>query len=219
MTAPTEVASWDLVAAAQAGDRDAFGQLWTRYRTQIARVVGKRVGDRGTVEDIVSDTFLKAWRNIRGVEDQGLDVAAWLTRIALNLVADHYKASARRTYLAGASVDTEVWAPPTYVENADLVSADGVSARLEGLLSDLPLHYAEVIRCRFYRGLSLKAAEQFLGLTEQGLRGRQHRAVVALRRTITDTGITSAAQFVDTCPDRPARTYPAPQPRKAPDRD
>src|SRR5919199_92495 len=83
--------SWDLVAAAQAGDREAFGRLYARYAHGVARYVGHRVPDPYLAQDFTGETFARALRRIDSVSDQGRDVGAWLTTIARNLLADHWK--------------------------------------------------------------------------------------------------------------------------------
>src|SRR5947209_9039991 len=84
---------WDLVEAAQAGDREAFGQLYGRYVSGVSGFLGNRVRDRGLVEDLTSETFARALRRIDSVRDQGRDLGAWLTTIARNLVVDHTRSS------------------------------------------------------------------------------------------------------------------------------
>ena len=68
--------SWELVAASQAGDRAAFAELYRRFRPVIERYVGWRVQDWAEVEDLVSETFLRALRGIGSVSYQGRDVGA-----------------------------------------------------------------------------------------------------------------------------------------------
>jgi RNA polymerase sigma-70 factor (ECF subfamily) len=84
---------WDLIEAAQAGDRDAYGQLYTRYAPGVSRFVGSRTGDRMLAEDLTSETFARALRRIDSVSYQGRDAGAWFTTIARNLITDHVKSS------------------------------------------------------------------------------------------------------------------------------
>src|SRR6185312_4731566 len=90
------VGSWELVAAAQAGDREAFGRLYGRYVGPVGRFLSARVADRALAEDLTSETFTRALRRIDSVRDQGRDVGAWLSTIARNLVLDHVKSSRHR---------------------------------------------------------------------------------------------------------------------------
>lgn len=85
-----------LVDRARGGDGDAFGALYDRYVDGIYRYVYYRVGTATLAEDIVSETFLRALRRIGEFRWQGSDFGAWLTTIARNLIADHYKSSRYR---------------------------------------------------------------------------------------------------------------------------
>ena len=53
-----------LVLQAQAGNSEAFGQLYDAYMERIYRFVYFRVEDQQTAEDITSQVFLKAWSNL-----------------------------------------------------------------------------------------------------------------------------------------------------------
>ena len=97
--------SWDLVHAAQDGDRSAFAQLYDRYVDVVFRYVLFRVGDRELAEDVTSETFLRALRRIESVSYQGRDVGAWFVTIARNLVLDHVKSSRFRLEVTTAEVD------------------------------------------------------------------------------------------------------------------
>jgi hypothetical protein len=60
----TQVDTWGLVARAQQGDSEAFGQLYDRYFDTVYRYIYYRVYDRATAEDFTSETFLRALRRI-----------------------------------------------------------------------------------------------------------------------------------------------------------
>ncbi len=70
--------SWELVAAVQAGDREAFGRLYERYLPQVRGFVRRRVWDAGLVEDLTSETFLRALRRIDTLTERRADPGAWL---------------------------------------------------------------------------------------------------------------------------------------------
>ncbi len=96
--------SWALVGAAQRGDQLAFGQLYARHVDVVFRYVLARVADRQLAEDLTSETFLRAWRRIGSVRDQGKDLTAWLVTIARNLMVDHLKSSRSRCEVMTADI-------------------------------------------------------------------------------------------------------------------
>src|ERR1700730_2490597 len=84
-----------LVEAAQR-DPARFGDLYEIHFEQVYAFIARRVGDRNTAEDLTSEVFHRALANLRKYEWRGAPFAAWLMRIAANMVADYGKRSARQ---------------------------------------------------------------------------------------------------------------------------
>jgi len=74
-------------------DPIAFEELYGRYLPRIYRFVYARVGEQTAAEDVTSDVFIKALRNIHRYHDTGSSFGAWLYRIALYSVVDRYRAT------------------------------------------------------------------------------------------------------------------------------
>jgi RNA polymerase sigma-70 factor (ECF subfamily) len=179
MTDPT---GWDLVAAAQAGDRDAFGELYAQYAGGVSRFVGNRLRDRGAVEDLTSETFVRALRRIDSVCDQGRDVGAWFTTIARNLVLDHVKSSRHRLETTTAEVadaDTHQDSP----EQAAITKE--TTAELHRHVARLPTAQQECIRRRFWEELSVAETAVAMDRGEGAVKALTHRAIVGLRASLT----------------------------------
>ncbi|HSV65311.1 MAG TPA: sigma-70 family RNA polymerase sigma factor [Mycobacteriales bacterium] len=171
---PGESANWLLVEQAQSGDAEAFGQLYDRYVDLVHRYIYYRVGDRGNAEDFTSETFLRAWRRIGSVTNQGRDIGAWFITIARNIVLDHVKSSRYRLEIT----------------TAEMLDADTVQEGPEGSVLDR-LTSAELLRCvkqlnaeqqecivlRFLEGLSVAETAQVMGKNEGAIKALQHRAV------------------------------------------
>src|SRR4051794_23353321 len=88
-----------LVDLARGGDDEAFGQLYDHYHGSVYRFVFYRTRSQTLAEDLTSETFLRALRNMSGFRWQGTDFGAWLMTIARNLCTDHFKASRTRLEL------------------------------------------------------------------------------------------------------------------------
>ena len=74
-------------------DPSAFEELYGRYLPKIYRFVYARVREQTAAEDVTSDVFIKALRNIHRFHDTGSSFSAWLYRIALYSVVDRYRAT------------------------------------------------------------------------------------------------------------------------------
>jgi RNA polymerase sigma-70 factor (ECF subfamily) len=169
-----QVAVWELVRRAQAGDAEGFGQLYDRYVDVVFRFVYHRVGDRATAEDFTSETFVRALRRIDSLSFQGRDVGAWLVTIARNIVLDHVKSSRYRLEVATADMrdaDRATDGP----EDAVLQSL--TNAELLAGVAQLSDEQRECVVLRFLQGLSVAETAAAMGKKDGAVKALQHRAV------------------------------------------
>ena len=167
------LATWEVVAAAQGGDADAFGLLYDRYVDMVFRYVLFRVNDRCVAEDLTSETFLRALRRIASITYQGKDVGAWFVTIARNIVLDHVKSSRHRLEFSTAEIlDSDSAEDP----EGDVVAAS-VSAELIDCVRRLGDDQRECIALRFLQGLSVAETTTIMGRNEGAVKALQHRAV------------------------------------------
>jgi RNA polymerase sigma-70 factor (ECF subfamily) len=173
--------SWDLVHAAQDGDKSAFARLYDRYVDVVFRYVLFRVGDRELAEDVTSETFLRALRRIESVSYQGRDVGAWFVTIARNLVLDHVKSSRFRLEVATAEVDDT--RPADSGPEQQVLSKVTRTALLQcvGRLGD---DQRECIVLRFLQGMSVAETAKVMDRNEGAVKALQHRAVRRLAQLL-----------------------------------
>lgn len=179
--APEPGGSWELVHAAQDGDRAAFALLYDKYVDVVFRYVLFRVGDRELAEDVTSETFLRALRRISSVTYQGRDVGAWFVTIARNLVLDHVKSSRFRLEVTTAEVDDSgrVEAGPE-----QQVLAGATRSALLECVRQLGDDQRECIVLRFLQGLSVAETAVVMARNEGAVKALQHRAVRRLAQLL-----------------------------------
>ncbi len=175
------VAGMELVARAQAGDAEAFGQLYDRYVDLVYRYVYYRVGSKAVTEDLVSETFLRALRRITSFTWQGRDFAAWLITIARNLIADHYKSGRFRLEIATADMlDADRATDGPENEVLDAIT----NASLLEAVKQLNSEQQECVVLRFLQGMSVTETALAMGKTEGAIKALQYRAVRTLGRML-----------------------------------
>ncbi len=176
-------AGWDLVRATQAGDQEAFGQLYDRYHDMVFRYVLFRIGDRQLAEDLTAETFLRALRRIGSVSYQGRDIGAWFVTIARNLVLDHVKSSRYR--LEQTTSEIQDLSPSTCGPEQQVL--DGAThEELLRCVAKLNSDQKECIALRFLQGLSVAETARLMGRNEGAVKALQHRAVRRLAQLLPE---------------------------------
>ena len=172
-----------LVDLAKEGDAEAFGQLYDHYAQGVFRFVYYRVSSRPLAEDITSETFARGLRSIQRFNWQGKDFGAWLTTIARNLIADHFKSSRSRL-----EVVTEV-----LPENKAVVASpeqDVLSMISNDLLyeavNQLPREQRDCVLMRFIQGLTIAQTAAALGRSEGAVKQLQLRAIRGLSKLVSE---------------------------------
>src|SRR3954447_20221521 len=169
-----EIAVWELVRRAQAGDAEGFGLLYDRYVDVVFRFLYHRVADRATAEDFTSETFVRALRRIDSLSFQGRDVGAWLVTIARNIVLDHVKSSRHRLEVSTADMrdaDRATEGPE------DAVLQRLANAELMAGMAQLSDEQRECLVLRFLQGLSVAETAAAMGKKDGAIKALQHRAV------------------------------------------
>ena len=172
-----------LVAAAQAGDPDAFGALFDRYYVPVHRFVAARIGRPSDAEDLAQLVFVKALEALPRYEARGIPVGGWLFRLARNVVIDHV-----RTRREHATLDIVTERSSEDAGPDDLAVLRQEMDSVAHALRRLTPEQREAIELRFFAGLSAKEAAEAMGRQEGTVRGLQFRAIAALRR---DLGIAA----------------------------
>jgi RNA polymerase sigma-70 factor, ECF subfamily len=177
-----------LVERAQAGDAEAFGELYDRYVDVVFRYISYRVGNRQLAEDMTSETFLRALRRIGSFTWQGRDVGAWFVTIARNLIADHYKSSRYKLELTTEDVSVVSDAGHRLVEESPegaVLEAMQNKVLLEAVRKLNP-EQQECIALRFLQGLSVAETAAVMGKNEGAIKALQYRAVRTLGRLLPE---------------------------------
>lgn len=177
------LAGWDLVRRTQAGDQEAFGQLYDRYHEMVFRYVLFRTSDRQLAEDLTAETFLRALRRIGSVSYQGRDIGAWFVTIARNLVLDHVKSSRYR--LEQTTSEIQDLSPSTTGPEQQVL--DGAThEELLRCVAKLNSDQKECIALRFLQGLSVAETARLMGRNEGAVKALQHRAVRRLAQLLPE---------------------------------
>jgi RNA polymerase sigma-70 factor (ECF subfamily) len=187
-------ANWALVERAQAGDMDAFADIYRRNHGMVFRFVHYRCGNRQLAEDLTGDVFLRALNRIDSVSWQGRDLGAWLVTIARNRIADHFKSARHRLEVATGD-DLDIGHDDHSPEGDPGNSAvDYLTNRaLLKAVKQLNPEQQECIVLRFLQGFSVAETAQAMGKNEGAIKALQYRATRRLGRDETVQALAVAA--------------------------
>jgi len=175
---PAEAQERLLIEAAQK-DPARFAELYEIHFDRVYAFVARRVCDRETAEDLTAEVFHKALANLSRFKWRGAPFAAWLFRIAANMIADRAKAAGRQSQIG------ELEEPPA-VQQIDLEEIEH-RARLFRLVAQLPLDQRRVIVLRFAEEQSIREIATAMGRSEGAIKQLQFRALQHLRSAMGET--------------------------------
>jgi RNA polymerase sigma factor (sigma-70 family) len=185
---------------AQAGDRDAFGQLYTSYARPVRAYIAARTPDRDAVADLLQDTFVTALEDLDRAHD---DVHGWFLQLAAKMCVRH--AWAQRRYLRAVLSTGEHHRSlaATTAPQGTPVDRRMIADALAGLEARERL----TVQLRFLDGHGPQTTAQIMGCSRYTVRRLQTRALRQLtaRLTAADTHRDRAAPRADPHPCRPDR--------------
>jgi RNA polymerase sigma-70 factor (ECF subfamily) len=165
-----------LISAAQA-DPARFAELYQINFERVYSYIARRVRDRDAAEDLTSEVFQKALANLPRFKWRGVPFAAWLFRIASNVIADKLKRNAKEIPVLEEAMTASTEVNLEEVERR---------ARLFRLVGELPEDQRRVIALRFAEEKSIREIADQLGRSEGAVKQLQFRGLQNLRAQLSE---------------------------------
>jgi RNA polymerase sigma-70 factor (ECF subfamily) len=158
-----------------------------KYYSQIFSYVLIRTASVDTAQDVTSNVFFKALKNIGAFRWKEVPFSAWLYRIANNEIANHYRTNGHGMVLVQKIQDTfceEIHIPEAELEAAEtkLVEHQRFLA-IQRVITTLPVKYQEVIMLRFFENKQLSEIAAIIGKPEGTVKTLLYRGLTRLRVT------------------------------------
>ena len=185
-------ADLDLCRRSVAGDRAAFEQIYRRHAARIHGLCLRLTADRGEAENLVQDTFVKAWFSLAGYAGQG-SLGGWLGRVAVNLWRDRFRARSRGARLlerlaaetAGNEAAGGTTAGPGTAAGSGVVPLL-LAVDLERAVARLPQGGRTVYVLHDVEGYTHREIADLLGVAVGTVKAHLHRARRLLRTMLTE---------------------------------
>jgi RNA polymerase sigma factor (sigma-70 family) len=157
-------------------DLRQFGALYDRHFQQIYRFVYSRVREQTAAEDVTSEVFMKALKAMPRYQDTGRPFAAWLYQIAVNAIADRYRAQ-RPAQPLDDFHDLSVAGPAL----EDLAVHRDEIRRIWTLVEGLPIQQRTALVLKFQEDMKIEDIAVAMGKSAGAVKLLIHRGVSKLR--------------------------------------
>jgi len=188
MNDTVQIKDFDIVAL-QKGDRAEFARLVEAYSGQIYRLALKMLQNQQDAEDVLQDTFIKAYHALPQFESRS-SLSTWLYRIATNEALMFLRRKHPQQISVELPSNDESQPDPLEIVDwcclpeSELMSAEA-RTHLENAVDDLPHSLRVVFLLRDIEGLSTRETADVLDISEGAVKTRLSRARLQLREMLS----------------------------------
>jgi len=187
----------EVIGRVRAGEDALFEILMRRHNRRVYRVARAILGSDTEAEDVMQEAYVRAYTHLDQFESRA-KFSTWLTRIAVHEALARARRSERFESLDG--VDLEIEVRPGLVSTPrspeEQLFGRQLQDLLEAAIDALPLAYRLVFVMREIEELSTSETAEALGVTEEVIKTRLHRARGMLQRDLySRVGSTAPSVF------------------------
>lgn len=168
-----------LVAAARAGDTEAFDVLVTRHRRAVYQVCYRFVHHHDDAADLTQDTFVRAWKALGAFRGQAR-FSTWLYRIAVNVSLNRVGAKTPRAEV----VDFDLMADGRAAAPGAALVAEEQRTAVRRAVQALPPRQRTALILRTYHELSHQEVADIVGTSVGAVKANVFHALANLRKRL-----------------------------------
>lgn len=174
-----------LIANCLGGQRDAFGELVTRYQARLYNAAIRLVDNAEDAADVVQDAFLNAYQSLHTFKGDA-EFFTWLYRIAFNTAISLKRKKRATVSLESGGVDGRIDPddPSEYVKPGVALERGEDERQLQEAMNRLSHEHREVLVLKDIEGMKYEEIAEILGVPIGTIRSRLHRARLELRELL-----------------------------------
>lgn len=184
-----------LISLYQKGDEGALSTLIHRHQRELFTFIFYKINDEDLANDIFQDTFMKIIVMLKeGRYNEEGKFILWAKRISHNLIIDHFRSKAKNIKVSETTFETDEYSifdlirePSENIE--DQLVTNQIQEDLLKMLQFLPQNQQEVIKLRFFDGLSFKEIADHTEISINTTLGRVRYALINLRKIMDENNI------------------------------
>lgn len=183
----TMLSDQTLLEMYQQGNREAVSQLLERHTRRVRDYVRMMVQDNDVADDLTQEVLIKVVK----VLDEGRYTdkgrfLPWVLRIAHNRVLDYFRAQKQVKTVNESSAGFDILGSKNFAEPSieDNIISEQRAEEIRSLVEELPEEQREVVKMRYYEGLSFKDIAEHTGVSINTALGRMRYALINMRQMI-----------------------------------
>lgn len=187
-----ELTDVQLVEQYLAGNSQCFEVLLNRHKRRLFTYIYLMVKKRDLAEDIFQDTFIKIINSLKNgkYNDDGKFIA-WASRIAHNLIIDHFRKEQNLRTVSNDAFETDLFNSIPMADKSieNKIIRQQIDSDVRKLIDYLPAEQKEIVLMRHYIGMSFKEIAEETNVSINTALGRMRYALINLRRLIEEKNI------------------------------
>ena len=187
---PGDLTDMDILSEVSAGKVDAYGKIVCRYHGRLYNFIYRFVGDRETAEDIVQETFLRAFRK-RDEYRAIANFSTWLFTIAGNLAKSELRRRKRGRMISAErdeETDTGMELPDESARPDKVAESSSADVQIQNAINSLTNNYRQVILLRDVEGMSYQEISEIVDCPVGTVKSRVNRARLKLQQKLKSEG-------------------------------
>ena len=177
-----------IIKRALGGDQSGYAELYDRFAASLYRLCYSLLMNEQDAEDILQDSFLYAFKNLRRYDSRKASLKTWLYTIAVSRCRNTYR---RKRFL---TVDITQWlgsqlkAPPAEAPEAAMIRRDA-SDSISSALLELSPRLREAIVLRYGQGMTYREISEVMGCPQKTAESRVRLGHQRLRESLQPVGL------------------------------
>ena len=184
-----------LISRYQKGDENALSILISRHQKELFSFIFYKLMDEELANDVFQDTFMKIIVSLKEgrYNDDGKFIL-WAKRIAHNLIIDHYRLKSKHIKVSETTYENEEFSifdllKETEENIEERLITNQIYDDLMKMLVFLPENQQEVIKLRFFDGLSFKEIAEQTNTSINTTLGRVRYALINMRKIMEENQV------------------------------
>lgn len=162
-------------------DPEAFGQVYDEYYPKIFKYIYYRVGNKNIAEDLTSETFFQALKNLWRYKFMMRPFASWLYKIAMTQIALYYRATKKYCALSLEECPDIIHTVSFASEMQASMDADADGKKIVDLLKELKTDEQNAIILKYFEERSIEEISVILHLKVNTVKSHLHRGLKKLQ--------------------------------------